>query len=31
MPNDVDLILGIGLIVLGVLLIVIGLHREWWD
>lgn len=28
--NDFDLFLGIGCIVLGILMIIIGLHREWW-
>ena len=30
MPNDIDLFMGIGFLVLGVLLIIIGLHKEWW-
>ena len=28
--NDADLIMGIGFLVLGILLIIIGLHKDWW-
>ena len=30
MPNDYDLFLGLGCLVIGILMIIIGLHREWW-
>ena len=30
MPNDYDLFLGLGCFVIGILMIIIGLHREWW-
>ena len=28
--NDAELFLGIGLLTIGILMIIIGLHREWW-
>ena len=30
MPNDFDLWLGIGCLVIGILMIIIGMHKEWW-
>lgn len=30
MPNDFDLFLGVGLLTMGILLIIIGAHKEWW-
>ena len=30
MPNDFDLWLGIGCLVTGILMIIIGMHKEWW-
>ena len=29
-PNDIDLFMGIGFLVLGILFIIIGFHRDWW-
>ena len=28
--NEAELILGIGMQTIGILMIIIGLHREWW-
>ncbi len=30
MPNDVDLFIGIGCLVVGILLLYIGCHDEMW-
>ena len=29
--SDFDLVLGIGFLVVGILMITIGTHKEWWD
>lgn len=28
--NDFDLFLGIGCLALGILMIIVGSHKEWW-
>lgn len=30
MPNDVDLFIGIGCLVVGILMVYIGCHKEMW-
>ena len=30
MTNDYNFFIGLGFLVLGILLIIIGAHNEWW-